>query len=182
MNQNSHDAIALEMAINRAIDAQLDAIVQTAVVLAAKLEGSGMRENQLRNVLDTALHTQSLELVANFIRYQIGRGSDWQRNGFGEAVVASFEKGGVIDQTTAHTIAKVQRFITQNGLAISADAIDAEVIAAIRMKLARRLLAEMNRAFLYADRAAGWSKLKPILEPVDLTAAATAAQRSGTEG
>jgi hypothetical protein len=182
MNLNNHEAIALEMAINRAIDSQLDAIVQTAVVLAAKLEGSGMRENQLRNVLDTALHTQSLEMVANFIRYQIGRGSDWQRNGFGEAVVATLEKDGVIHQTTARTIAQVRSFMTENSLPIPADAIDEAVIASIRMKLARRLLAEMNRAFLYADRAAGWSKLKPILAPVDLTAAAPVSERSGREG
>ena len=38
------------------------------------------------------------------------------------------------------------------------------------MKLARRLLAEMNRAFLFADRTGDWHKLQPVLTAIDLTA------------
>lgn len=178
MKQQEQDAIALEMAINRAVDVQLDAIVQVAVRLAARLKDSRMRENQLRNVLDTALHTESLELVANFIRYQIGRGRDWQHNDFGEALIATFAQGGVIHQVTKRIEALVQREIQEGGLALPAGAINDETRRAIRMKLARRLLAEMNRAFLFADRTGGWDKLQPVLAAIDLTADPAVQQNS----
>ncbi len=157
MSEQVADSIKLEMALHKAVDHQLDAIVQAAVRVAKLLEGGAMRENQLRNVLDTALNTTSLELVANFIRYQIGRSSDWQRNNFGEEVIAALGKGGPVDLAAALAAQEVAGKSDDSALS------DVHRRHA-HLLLARRFLGELNRAFLYADRTRSWKALTPILE------------------
>src|SRR5262245_38719235 len=58
-----------ELALNQAIDRQLDALVaranQTVLVLGAKPRG--IKENQLRNVVNVAGSVDSIEALLNFI-------------------------------------------------------------------------------------------------------------------
>jgi len=73
----------------------MDDIVRAANADAALLEGSGIDKNQIRNVLNVAEESHSLAVVANFIRYQLGRsqtGPAWRHNGFGLRVIERIER------------------------------------------------------------------------------------------
>lgn len=177
MSLDQHQQTALEMAQNRAIDEQLDFVVQAAVRVASKLKGSNMRENQLRNVLDTALHTESVETVANFIRYQIGRGRDWRHGNFGEEMIAALGTGGAIDRVTAVVVQEVREQAATLGAADGFNEKDTR--RQVRMKLVRRFLGELNRAFLYAERTKQWAHLKPLL-PAEPAPEATPTATSDT--
>src|SRR4051794_14267708 len=67
-----------ELAIEQASDAQLDGLVQLATRTALLLEGSSMKENQLRNLVNVADNAPGIEIILNFIRYQIARDQNWR--------------------------------------------------------------------------------------------------------
>lgn len=154
----NEEQIFLEMALHKAVDQQLDAMVQAAVRVTQLLKGSAMRQSQLRNVLNTALNTESLELVANFIRYQIGRSSAWQQANFGEELIAALHEKGAVGQAAMH-VAHDPRVQQALGTQMST----ADVQHRAHVLLARRFLGELNRAFAYADSQGGWANLNPIL-------------------
>lgn len=164
----NEEQISLEMALHKAVDQQLDAMVQAAVRVTKLLQGSAMRQSQLRNVLNTALNTESLELVANFIRYQIGRSSAWQQANFGEELIAALHEKGAVGQAAAR-VAQNQKVRNALGEQMTA----AEVQRRAHVLLARRFLGELNRAFAYADGQSGWANLNPLLgnagEPLPAT-------------
>jgi hypothetical protein len=157
-----------EIALSRAIDGQLNEIVQKAGKLAAQLQGSSMRENQLRNVLEVALHTESIEVVGNFIRYQIGRGSGWKTGNFGENVITALDAKGPVYQHARNAAsavirqmeeAKIQGKLGQEPLPDRA-----VLIQEAHIKLTRLFLGYLNRWFLYADREKAWGKIEPMLK------------------
>lgn len=156
-----------EIALSRAIDGQLDKIVQDAGTLARQLQGSGMRENQLRNALNVALHTNSMEVVGNYIRYQIGRGRDWQNNDFGENVITALGHRGSVHQaaTAAASEAREQLQEAQKTGKLGEDPLpdQAELVEEAQLKLSRLFLGYLNRWFLYADRQKAWDKIEPLL-------------------
>ena len=77
-----------QLALERAIDRHLDTLVRAAGRTVSLLhDDQAMRENQMRNVVDVAMTTQSLDVVTNFIRYQMGRSAGnraWLHNDFGQ--------------------------------------------------------------------------------------------------
>lgn len=161
----SQDDTLREIALSREIDRQLDTIVQVAGSLAAQLKGSSMRENQLRNVLDVALHTDSIEVVGNYIRYQIGRGGSWKSGNFGENVIAALGDGGQV-----HRVAKKAAHRAHNKLQEAQKPGEmklpelAELEKEARVKLTRLFLGYLNRWFLYADRDKAWEKITPLVK------------------
>lgn len=174
MSEQDQPAIALEMALHKAVDQQLDTIVQAAVRVACLLENGTMRQNQLRNVLNTALNTESLELLANFIRYQIGRSSAWQQKNFGEELIAALHQNGAVGQAAVRAV-QDKRVIAVLGEQATTD----EIRHRAHIILARRFLGELNRAFAYADARGGWQNLKPILETQSKPALATPIAQEG---
>lgn len=160
MSDEREQSIDLEMRLHKAVDRQMDHIVQVAVKLVKLLKGSAIRNNQLRNLLDTALNTDSLELVANFIRYQIGRSNkdkEWQYENFGEKLIAVLGRGGSVDQA-AKTVA--EEVLKSKDIQTTLENVQSRA----RVMIARRFLGELYRAFLYADRTGNWKNLEPILE------------------
>jgi hypothetical protein len=154
-----------EIALSREIDRQLDTIVQVAGSLAAQLKGSSMRENQLRNVLDVSLHTESIEVVGNYIRYQIGRGGSWKSSNFGENVIAALGDGGPVQgaaRKVAYETHKTLRGAKTLGEAELPEPADLEREA--RVLLTRLFLGYLNRWFLYADREKTWDKIGPMVK------------------
>jgi len=146
------DRTTLEQRLRRekAIDEQMDDLILDAQELvrtyltdqraerprlaAAKLKGS-----QLRNVISVADSTESVELVKNFIRYQIGRDTrkeTWGYNGFGLQLVRRLE-GPV--KGWAEEVADRAR--------------DGNVKAA-HIVLVRRYLGYLNRYFEYLKKEA----------------------------
>lgn len=157
-----------EIALSREIDRQLDTIVQVAGSLAAQLQGSSMRENQLRNVLDVALHTESIEVVGNYIRYQIGRGGSWKSGNFGENVVAALGDNGhvqrVAKKAASGALNKLNEAQADNKLGEEALPELAELERDARVQLTRLFLGYLNRWFLYADREKTWDKIGPMVK------------------
>jgi len=95
--QNSQEVLR-RLALDRAINRQLDNLVRDAAQMAAKLgpaEKSKMEESQIRNVINVAQETGSVEVLTNFIRYQIGRRDEWRYNNFGVKVFQAIEEGTV---------------------------------------------------------------------------------------
>ncbi len=60
---------------------------------------SPMEESQLRNLLNVALETSSVDVITNFIRYQIGRSPNiWgsKEKDFGPTLIRDIETGNVL--------------------------------------------------------------------------------------
>lgn len=83
--------------LKREIDAQLNELVQKAQAAiddtAVADKGSKMERSQFDNVLAVATETGSVEVVKNFICYQMGRrdGLGWRHNSFGLRVVEDID-------------------------------------------------------------------------------------------
>lgn len=145
-----------ELAVRKAIARQLDDLICAASRNVERLEGSEMKENQIRNVLNVAAASESVEEVTNFIRYQIGRDAKkntWahkkggEQDGFGALIIADIEKGAV---KTA--VGKVRE------AAPEADP------AQVRSRLIALYLGYLNRCFIYADKTKSWQHLCSKLE------------------
>lgn len=164
-----------EIALSRAIDGQLNEIVQVAGKLAAQLQNSGMRENQLRNVLDVALHTESIEVVGNYIRYQIGRGGGWKTSNFGENLIAALDSGGPVyvsaKDAASAVIEEMEKAKKQGKLGEESLPDQATLIKKAHIKLVRLFLGYLNRWYLYADREKAWGKIEPMLKSAQEAAA-----------
>ncbi|KPV54142.1 hypothetical protein SE17_05525 [Kouleothrix aurantiaca] len=85
-----------ELMLRNAIEARLDRLVSLATSAALKLSPrTQMEESQLRNLLNAALESRSVEVTTNFIRYQIARKErDWDTslNGFGHTIIQHIVK------------------------------------------------------------------------------------------
>jgi hypothetical protein len=145
-----------ELAMNRAIDKHLDEVVRHGNELARKLQGGAMRESQLRNVLNVATSTESIEVVANFIRYQIGRSSDWARNQFGESIIQAIGKGGKIYQVGNQVAGEVHDYLEKHAEEGETVPRQDELFDEAQMHLTRLLLGYLNRSFQYSDRTGVW--------------------------
>src|SRR2546421_12934937 len=91
--------MATTLAARKAVSEHIDELIRAASRNVAKLQGAaGMRESQIRNLVNLAATSRSVEEETNFIRYQIGRdtkGKTWAHNGFGKAGIADIETGQV---------------------------------------------------------------------------------------
>jgi hypothetical protein len=141
--------VATELAVQQAIARQLDELIRAGSRNVKLLEGSEMKESQIRNALNVAATSQSIEEVTNFIRYQIGRDTrklTWARKAggqsFGTAVIADIETG------------QVQRALE----AVIREVPNADPVA-VRSKLIALYLGYLNRCFIYADKTKDWQSL-----------------------
>jgi hypothetical protein len=146
----------MQLALKRAIDRQLDEVVRTAGRTVSLLhDDRAMRENQMRNVVDVALSTQSLDVVTNFIRYQIGRsgGSQaWLHNNFGQRVVQELESPeGVVHRLLTTVTAEVHRQVQE--------ADEAEIKREAQLRLVRLYLGYLNRWFYYGSKTRLWQDI-----------------------
>jgi hypothetical protein len=151
----------MQLALERAIDRQLDEVVRTAGRTVSLLhDDRAMRENQMRNVVDVALSTQSLDVVTNFIRYQMGRSGGnqaWLHNNFGQKVVQDLENPeGVVQRLLTTVTEEVHRQVQE--------ADPAEVRREAQLRLVRLYLGYLNRWFYYGSKTRRWQ---------DITAATT---------
>lgn len=133
---------AITLRLRKAIQHQTDGLIRAAAKNVAILKNfPKMEESQIRNVLNLAAETVSMEEVTNFIRYQIGRKpKEWED--FGKAVINDIEKGAV------SAALKAVMEVTPD-----ADRIEA------RAELTARYLGYLNRCFVYAKRTEEWDNL-----------------------
>lgn len=134
-----------ELEINRAIDDRLNELLRQMQKLMddSQIWNSRMELNQIQNLLAVAYETNSVEVVKNFIRYQIGRdggGNSWRRRvgagpTFGDQIVAELDR---LQEVAA-------AIVPQSGSS------DAEVNQTW-MKLTRLYLGYLRRYFYYKKR------------------------------
>jgi len=143
------------LAFEGAIGKELDSIVRAAaktVQLLAPARASEMRENQIRNVLSVAVETPSVEVITNFIRYQMGRssqGKTWLYNNFGQAVIADIE--GPVGEAAVRVADRV---------AAEVEGVDRKTLCKdAHLKLTRLYLGYLNRCFYYGDKTERWGDL-----------------------
>ncbi len=146
-----------ELLLERSIKQQFDALVGRANTTAAKLKSNNkMEENQLRNLLNVAMESRSVEVVINFIRYQIGRNeSAWQKDKdeFGRTVIRDIRTfvAGLADNVVG--------YLKDSSISeAEAEALRSE--ASIR--LMQLYLGYLNRAFYYGKKANGFEHLNEI--------------------
>jgi len=156
MNQSTTH---VELALQAAMQGVMDPIVRHANADAALLEGSGMDKNQIRNVLNVAEESRSLAVVANFIRYQLGRsqtGPAWRKNGFGLQVIKQIEASdGIVAKQTQAALEQAQERVKD---------IPQEAIDELRYDLMRYYLGYLHRAFYYGRETKEWKKLRKAEE------------------
>jgi hypothetical protein len=110
-----------------------------------------MEESQLRNLLDAAMESGSVEVTAGFIRYQIGRDDNIWKD-FGHHVIRDLGELG--KQETETVVAHLK----QIGIT-DADALKPR----IQVRLMQLYLGYINRAFVYAKKANGFDDLKEVV-------------------
>jgi len=150
------------LALKEGINRQLDAIIQRAaeaVVLLKPENGrmSDMRENQIRNVVNVAAESKRVEVVTNFIRYQIGRsssGKQWQYNGFGERVIRDIEEGAVAKGAQQAAEVAFEEIEKRGGTADKKRLCEEGYVL-----LMEQYLGYLNRAFYYCDKTKCWDKV-----------------------
>lgn len=148
--------VHLSLALRSAIRRHMAPIVRAANHDAALLEGSRMEKSQLQNVLNVAEESHSLEVVANFIRYQMGRariGDIWRHNDFGSCLVQQIlAPESAIQQQTQKVLAEFPP---------SASLSDA-VADEVRFEFMRYYLGYLQRAFVYGNSGVSdsWKQLK----------------------
>jgi hypothetical protein len=140
-----------DILMQQAIDRQLSRLIQTGAKAVATLKpASGktlMQESQFRNVLNVARETSSVDVVTNFIRYQIGRTpSVWgtQPTAFGPTLIRDIEDGAVVQ--AAQTV----RDAVQAHLRTDADI--SGVFEDAYIRLTRLYLGYAMRVFYYGKR------------------------------
>lgn len=143
------------LALIESVNQQLDVIIQRAaeaVVLLKPEDGrmSDMRENQIRNVVNVAAESKRVEVVTNFIRYQIGRsssGKQWQCNGFGERVIRDIEEGVVAKGAQRAAEVASEEIEKRGGTADKKCLCEEGYVI-----LMGQYLGYLNRAFYYCDK------------------------------
>lgn len=139
-----------ELALQAAIRQQMDIIVLAATETVQLLKPTDpkqdnvLEKNQIRNVLNVAEESQSVQVVANFIRYQIGRsgtGKGWQHKGFGLQVVKDItEPNEPVRKALDALLAGLQEIVP----------VTPELRARAHVELMRHYLGYLNRSFTYA--------------------------------
>ena len=159
---DTSSGILEQLALKRAINRQLDRIIVRANETVTSLEPSGkdseMEENQIRNVVNVSSDSRSVEVVTNFIRYQIGRsrsGKQWQYGRFGERVIQDIEVGVVLDS------ARLAADRAAKEIAERDETADREsLFQRAYINLTLLYLGYLSRAFRYCKEANGWDRLR----------------------
>lgn len=157
-----------EQTLSGTVQQHIYRVIQVAAETVQRLRPdkaiSGMRESQLRNVVNAALEASSVEEVAAFIMFQLGRSTNrgpWSYNGFGEAVIADLT--GPVRQIAQEACDQAVAALVQAAPDFAPSAAECQqLLAAATMALARQYLGYLNRLFYYADRADGWDRLPKL--------------------
>lgn len=138
--------IQREIAIDKAIDDRLNEILRQMQQLVdnSRIWDSKMEVNQIQNLLAVAQETGSVEVVKNYIRYQIGRdngAASWRRRMgtgavFGDQMIMELDKL----KETAGSLATLEGGQAEKNR--------------IWMKLTRLYLGYLRRYFYYKKRGA----------------------------
>lgn len=159
------ETLRRELLLDQAMNRQLDALVRRANQAVKLLKTQTLDQNlseskkiqvsQLRNLLNVAVETGSLEVVVNFIRYQIARNKDaWGGNpqDFGHQVIAALR--GPVRELTEKVVAEIR----VQDASFDMSSVEAEAFS----RLMTLYLGYLNRAFYYAKRTGNFDDLEGV--------------------
>jgi hypothetical protein len=157
-------SISQALALQEALKAEMDDVVRAATQAAVLLEPPGnMQKSQLQNVLNVAEESESVAVVINFIRYQMGRGDtgkDWQHNGFGLHVVRDItDDEGPVRQTLENVLNRVSARLGE-------ESVTDDLRRHAHVELMRYYLGYLARAFVFGSSGVknSWSQLRQATE------------------
>lgn len=158
---STHDPQTLrrELLVQQELDRRLDPLVQRANKAAARLKNSErMEKSQLRNLLNVAVESRSVEVVVNFIRYQIARSEAWGRgpNDFGHRVIDDIRTE--MKRLAAEATNEVQRQLGAE--AQPSDTAARELEGEIYIRMVQLYLGYLNRAFYYGKETKNFDQLE----------------------
>jgi hypothetical protein len=157
MSELDPTTLRRELLLQEGIDKQLDPLVRQANATAAKLrESPRMEESQLRNLLNASIESGSIEVVINFIRYQIARsGSAWGTapDSFGHTVIRDLR------ETLPLWTDKVMAFVQAQK---DSPALSDDERSRIEVRLMQLYLGYLNRAFYYGKKTGEFDKLTEV--------------------
>ncbi len=150
-------AVRRRMLIQHEIDKANNRLIaqMRKLVDDAKLSGSRMEKHQIGNLLEVATETDSVELLKNFVQYQIGRdvgGNSWRAQSFGDNLVKFMDNE--LREAAKHSAADVE---SAERVKLS-DAELKSLTDEIWIQLARQFIGQMNRYFYYRKEAQRWNR------------------------
>lgn len=144
-----------DQALGSAVQYHIRDVIKVAANTLARLKPangrkSEMRENQLRNVVNASISAASVEEIAAFILYQMGRSKhsrQWLYGDFGDEVVKELLEKGV--KKAAQQAEERARHLIGDKTVPEPEKLFEEA----HLALARQYLGYLNRMFYFASRS-----------------------------
>ena len=140
------------MAIQRQVELAMNTLIQRMVNLVdeqSQVVKSRMEKHQIKNLLNVALETPSVEVVKHYILYQVGRdmpGTSWRQDDFGKKLVKALDN---LRREAERITDRVHRDLRLPDP-------DEAQIDETWMLLARAYLGQFNRYFYYRKEETRW--------------------------
>jgi hypothetical protein len=171
MSQHDPQTLRRELLIEEGINQQMDALVRLANQNAALLERNPrMEESQLRNLLSVSIESRSVEVVLNYIRYQIGRSSNAWGSGqkdFGHVVIRTIT--GKLFDLVIQALKAAQIELPQNDNSTPAgeaayrlQLLELPVVQKVNIRLVQLYLGYLQRAFYYGNKTKDFKTLLDV--------------------
>jgi len=152
------------LAMRYALAKEACAVVRAAgntIGLLAPDRKSGMQKSQLDNVVAVAAEAQCVDVITNFIRYQIGRLSPWRYRGFGLQVIKDIEEEqGPVVQAAKRVAAAVADRLRE----AEYEADEKELCQEAHLELTRLYLGYLTRCFVYGYETKKWEDFREAKE------------------
>jgi len=152
------------LAMRYALAREAGAIVRAAgstISFLAPGKKSGMQKSQLDNVVAVAAEAQCVDVITNFVRYQIGRLSPWRYKGFGLQVIKDIEEEqGPVVQAAKRVAAEVAERLRE----AKYEADEKELCREAHLELTRLYLGYLTRCFVYGYETEKWKDFREAKE------------------
>lgn len=141
------------MAIQHQVELEMNSVIQrmTELVDKSSVAASNMEKTQLKNLLGVALETPSVEVVKQYVLYQVGRdakGSSWRKDDFGKKLIKA------LDDLRSDAERITRQVHTNLGLANPTGG----QVDETWMALVRAYLGQLNRYFYYRKEERQWQQ------------------------
>ncbi len=161
------DPVLRDQALGSAIQYHIRDVVKAAADAVYLLQpqnndSSGMKNNQMSNIINVAISAKSVEEIAAFLMYQMGRSTNsgqWMYGGFGDTVIQHLLQHDVKIASDKAQKRAIQRIKKSNEGAFS-DEEAHKLHEEAHIALARQYLGYLGRLFYFADRTERWEQLK----------------------
>lgn len=165
------DPILRDQALGSAIQYHIRDVVKAAadtIYLLQPQNGkkSGMKNNQMSNILNVAISAQSVEEIAAFLLYQMGRKTNseqWLYGDFGHTVVQHLLQDKVKKAAIDAQDRAVER-INKTNLGTLSENEQKKLHDEAHIALARQYLGYLGRLFSFADGTQRWEQLTAFAE------------------